>query len=254
MAGGSAGRLVILAGPSCVGKSPLVKALARLRPDLTGRLQPVVLYNSRAPRPGEADGVDYHFRARQDIERLRGETRRYVVMDVRGDLQALDLGELDTLLANGDALFEGNPFVGRTLLVHERLREVRRLGMFLTPLTRDELVYLKSRPAVSLPDFVADVMRRKLLRRTASQKGAPSLPDLENIERRCRSAYAELRDAHLFDHVIANHDGEDSQHWDAFAFPIGDARRALLAVEALLEGRTTEAAERWEADLLPAEA
>jgi guanylate kinase len=254
MAARATGRLVILAGPSCVGKSPLAKALAQLRPDLAGRLRPVVLHNSRAPRPGETDGVDYHFRARQDIERLRGEARRYVVMDVRGDLQALDLDELDALLADGDAFFEGNPFVGRTLLVHERLREVQRLGMFLAPLTRDEIISLKSQPAVSLPDFVADVMRRKLLRRTARQKGMPSLPDLENIERRCRSAYGELCDAHLFDHVIANHDGEDSEHWDAFGFPIGDARRALLAVAALLEGRTTEVAERWEADLLAAEA
>jgi guanylate kinase len=250
MAGGSAGRLVILAGPSGVGKSPLVKALARLRPDLTGRLQPVVLYNSRAPRPGEADGVDYHFRARQDIERLRGETRRYVVMDVRGDLQALDLGELDTLLADGDALFEGNPFVGRTLLTHERLRGVPRLSMFLAPLSRAEIVHLEAQPAVSLPDFVADVMRRKLLRRTARQKGQLSLRDLENIERRCGSAWSELGLAPLFDHVIPNHDGEDSEHWDAFHYPLGDARQAVLAVAALLEGRVPETVERWEAELI----
>jgi guanylate kinase len=65
------GRLVILSGPSCVGKSPLVKALAKFYPELQKTLQPLVLYNSRAARPGEIDGVDYHFRSREQVEKLK---------------------------------------------------------------------------------------------------------------------------------------------------------------------------------------
>ena len=57
----SSGRLVILSGPSCAGKSPLDKALERFFPELHYRLQKLVLYNSRAPRPGETNMVDYHF-------------------------------------------------------------------------------------------------------------------------------------------------------------------------------------------------
>ena len=53
-----AGRLVILSGPSCIGKSPLEKALGRFFPELRRQLQKLVLYNTRAPRPGELDGVD----------------------------------------------------------------------------------------------------------------------------------------------------------------------------------------------------
>ena len=97
----NSGRLVILSGPSCVGKSPLDKALARFHPQLRSRLQPLVLYNSRDPRPGEVDGSDYHFRARSQVEALDGEDR-YVVMDVRGDLQALDLDDLSALLEGKD--------------------------------------------------------------------------------------------------------------------------------------------------------
>ena len=246
----AAGRLVILTGPSCVGKSPLIKALERCRPDLASRLQPIVLFNSRDPRPGERDGVAYHFRSRDDIEALRSQHDHYVVMDVRGDLQALDLQEVRTLLGRGDALFEGNPFVARTLLTCEP-KDVPRLGMFLAPLDRSELEALQRQRGVSLPALVADVMRRKLLRRTARQKGILSLRDLENIERRSGSAYGELKLGHLFDHVIPNHDGEDSEHWDAFALPLGDAGRAVLAVAALLDGRMPEVAERWEAALLP---
>ena len=45
------GRLVILAGPSCSGKTPLASALAQVRPELAASLKPLVLYNDRAARP-----------------------------------------------------------------------------------------------------------------------------------------------------------------------------------------------------------
>jgi guanylate kinase len=48
----------------------------------------------------------------------------------------------------------------------------------------------------------------------------------------------------------ANHDGEDSENWDAFYFPIGDARHSLMSVVSLLNGAPSEMCEQWEADLL----
>ena len=246
----AAGRLVILSGPSCVGKSPLARALARFHPELHQRLQKLVLYNSRAARPGEADGVDYHFRTRTQIEAMRAQ-ERFAVLDVRGDLQALDLPALVALLERGDAFFEGNPFIGRLLQTHPALTRVRRLSVFMSPLSREEILFLRE-PArnVVLPELVTDVMRRKLLRRTRRQTGELSLKDLENIERRAGSAFLELQEAAQFEHVIPNHDGEDSDNWDAFYYPLGDARDALLAFVELLEGRVPAQAEKWEPDLL----
>jgi guanylate kinase len=243
------GRLIVFSGPSCVGKSPLAKALARLHPELHKSLQPLVLYNSRAARPGEMDGVDYYFRPRQEIENLR-EKDGFIVMDVRGDLQALDLNELDQLLSKGEVFFEGNPFVGRILQTHPSLAEVKRLSVFMSPLSRSEILFLKeARPSVSIPDLLTDVMRRKLLRRTRKQKGELSLKDLENIERRASSAYTELKDAFQFQYLIPNHDGEDSENWDAFYYPLGDARKALDAFVALLKGEEPLGIENWEEDL-----
>ena len=243
------GRLVILSGPSCVGKSPLAKALARFYPELRKRLQPLVLYNSRAPRTGEVDGVDYHFRSREEIENLKAKDH-FVVLDVRGDLQALDIQELSASLANGDVFFEGNPFVGRALQTSAALSEVDRLSVFMSPLSRDEILFLKAKSSVSLSDVIADVMRRKLLRRTRRQKGELSLKDLEEIERRASSAYRELKEAQYFQYVIPNHDGEDSENWDAFYYPLGDARVALLAFVALLGRKTPSGVEAWEEDLI----
>ena len=251
MADDPKGRLVILSGPSCVGKSPLAKALAKFYPELQKTLQPLVLYNSRDTRPGEMDGVDYHFRSREHIENLKAKDY-FVVMDVRGDLHALDLQELSASLAKGDVFFEGNPFVGRLLQTSPALAGVNRLSVFMSPLTRDEILFLKvAEPSVSLPDLIADVMRRKLLRRTRRQNGELSLKDLEDIEKRASSAFRELKDAHYFQYVIPNHDGEDSENWDAFYYPLGDARVALLAFVSLLAGKMPSGVEHWEEDLIP---
>ncbi len=244
-------RLVILTGPSCVGKSPLHRALGKFHSDLHAGLHKLVLFNSRAPRPGELDSIDYHFRTRDQIEALRS-NQRYVVLEARSDLQALDLDELESLLRKTDILFEGNPYVGEALQTHPRLAEVNRLSIFLSPLSKEELIYLKE-PArnVSLQDFLTDVMRRKLLRRTRRQKGDLSAKDLENIETRASSAYRELQVAWRFQHVVPNHDGEDSDNWEAFYYPIGDARKTLEAFVDLLKGSALAAVERWEQELLP---
>jgi len=247
----SSGRLVILTGPSCAGKSPLARALWKFHPDLAARLRPLVLHNSRDPRPGERDAVDYHFRTREQIEAMRGDTR-FVLLDVRGDLQGLDLEEVQALLKTGDAFFEGNPFVGKTLLTHPRLAYLPKISAFLSPLSRQEIEFLKDpRRNLDLKALVTDVMRRKLLRRTRKQKGELSLRDLENIEKRAGSAYGELQTAWEFDSVIANHDGEDSDNWEAFHFPLGDARKALGAFVALLRGEASAGAEKWDECVMP---
>jgi guanylate kinase len=240
---------VILSGPSCVGKSPLAKALGQFFPALHKKLQPLVLYNSRSPRPGEKDDENHHFRRRDEIEKFRDKDN-YVVMDVRGDLQAFELKELSELLAKGDLFFEGNPFIGETLLGHPKLSKFKRLSMFVSPLSREELSLLKEQPQVDVESLVTDVMRRKLLRRTQRQKGILSLKDLEEVERRAESAFRELALAHTFDHIIANHDGEDSENWTAYYYPLGDAGRTLRIFAQLLKENKAEGTERWEKNLI----
>jgi guanylate kinase len=245
------GRLVILSGPSCVGKSPLYAALKKFYPHLAGRLTKLVLYDSRAPRPGEVDGVDFYFRTRADIESLRGK-EHFVVFEVRGDLQALDTRELERKLAASDVYFDGNPYIAAGLLDLIEKLAAPYLSVFLSPLSREEILEFRAPGrSITLADLLTDMMRRKLLRRTTKHKGILSRPDLENIEVRAASAYQELKQAWRFTYVIPNHDGEDSDNWDAFYYPVGDARRTLLAFAGLLEGRQSALVEKWERDLLP---
>lgn len=254
MNAGITGRLVILSGPSCVGKTPLHKALSKFYPEVDERLQKLVLFNSRTPRPGEKDGVDYHFRTRLQIEELK-KSSRYAVLEVRSDLQALDMEGLKDSLRHSDVVFEGNPVIGRTLQTHAGLAGIKKLGIFLSPLSRDEILYLRDlKRNVVLSEFVADVMRRKLLRRTKRQKGELSLRDLEDVETRASNAYRELGEGWRFENIIPNHDGEDSDNWESFYFLIGDARKTLQAFHGLLQGDRLPIVETWEEELLPAQA
>lgn len=244
------GRFVMLSGPSCVGKGPLCQALETLYPRMANQLHKLVLYNSRKPRPGELEGVDYYFRSRDEMERL-GKNEHFVLLDVRGDLQGIDLDELSSVICRGeDILFEGNPFVPRALGELPELKQVPMLKVFLAPLSRSEIIWYKQQ-GVNLDEMVTDIQRRKLLRRTQKQKGLLSLPDLENIEKRAQSAPVELRLAWHFDWVIPNHDGEDSENWNVFYYPVGDALKAVQCFAALLQGDHDAHAERWEKSLWP---
>ena len=57
--------MLVVTGPSGVGKGTLIKALCREFPDL--RL--AVSATTRPPRSGEEDGVDYHFLTQEEFDR-----------------------------------------------------------------------------------------------------------------------------------------------------------------------------------------
>src|SRR5580700_2152489 len=55
----------VITGPSGVGKGTLIRGLM----ERLGELELSVSATTRAPRPGEQDGVDYHFLTREEFER-----------------------------------------------------------------------------------------------------------------------------------------------------------------------------------------
>jgi guanylate kinase len=63
------GKLVIISGPSGVGKSTIVpQVLQRFH----GRLRPSISATTRPPRPGEVDGVNYYFLLPAEFRRRLG--------------------------------------------------------------------------------------------------------------------------------------------------------------------------------------
>lgn len=245
------GTLYVITGPSGVGKSPLDKALQKFHPDLRNQMTSVVLYNGRSPRPGEIDGKSYHFRSRSEIDSLRDDSR-FVVREVRGELQAFDREEYAGHLKEGDVFYEGNPFIGQILLEEMPVPSARKSSVFMSPMNEWEISrYLTHTSRDTFKKFVIDIMRRKLQRRTLRQKDMLSLHDLEGIETRAKSALEELQLAPSFDWVVPNHDGEDSENWDMYHFPIGDAARATEEISTIFRtGEGSGWAEKWTRDFL----
>jgi guanylate kinase len=73
---------------------------------------------------------------------------------------------------------------------------------------------------------------------------------MDDIETRASNAYREMKMAWQFDHVIPNHDGEDSDNWELFYYPVGDARKTMLSFVALLQGQKPDGVEKWGKNLL----
>ncbi len=62
----STGKLIVLTGPSGVGKGTLMRLLLSRHPELNYSISAT----TRPPRPGEVDGKDYYFISRSKFQRL----------------------------------------------------------------------------------------------------------------------------------------------------------------------------------------
>jgi guanylate kinase len=97
------GVLLVVAGPSGAGKGTIVRALRAREPDLRWS----VSWTTRPPRPGEVDGVDYHFVGREAFERERDAGGFLEWFEVYGDLKGTPRAPvLEQLDAGRDVLLE----------------------------------------------------------------------------------------------------------------------------------------------------
>lgn len=129
------GQLVVISGPSGAGKTTLLKRLYACAP------RPLVVSVSattRAPRPGERDGVDYHFLSKEDFERrrLRGEFLECCEVYQRGDWYGTLHSEVAPRLAEGKWVVLEIDVQG-TLAVLQHYPEA--VTIFVRPSSIDEL-------------------------------------------------------------------------------------------------------------------
>jgi len=64
MSAETSGKLIVITGPSGVGKGTLVSLLLQRHP----QLKISVSATTREPRPGETDGIEYYFLSKKDFE------------------------------------------------------------------------------------------------------------------------------------------------------------------------------------------
>jgi len=98
--GGRKGVLLVLSGPSGVGKSTLCQKLLRS----LGGLEFSVSFTTRPPRPGEHEGVDYHFVSKHEFLRLRKRRRLLEWAQVDGEYYGTSRDQAAQALRRGTDL------------------------------------------------------------------------------------------------------------------------------------------------------
>ena len=128
----SRGTLYTVSAPSGAGKTSLVKALI----DTTDNVRVSVSHTTRDMRPGEEDGVNYHFTDRDTFTRMIGESAFLEHAEVFGNLYGTSTQWVrDTLDGGTDVILE---------IDWQGAQQVRRLiaetvSLFILPPSREEL-------------------------------------------------------------------------------------------------------------------
>ncbi|MGC4963661.1 guanylate kinase [Gordonia sp. DT101] len=144
------GRLVVLVGPSAVGKSTVVAKVRELLPTMHFS----VSATTRAPRPGEVDGRDYHFVSGVEFDRMIADDELLEWAEIHGGLQRSGTPIAPVV----EALEQGVPVLVEVDLAGAR-NVVRRLpeavSVFLAPPSWDELVSRLTGRGTETPDAIA---------------------------------------------------------------------------------------------------
>lgn len=91
------GKLIILSGPSGVGKDTVIDAWREVNP----KVERVVAYTTRAPRPGEIDGLDYNFVTVEEFQSKAEQGDFLEFKEVHGNWYATPLTDMENLLNAG---------------------------------------------------------------------------------------------------------------------------------------------------------
>ncbi len=129
------GNLFILSAPSGAGKSSLISALLS-QTDPERSMQVSVSHTTRAPRPGEIDGVHYHFVSVAQFEQLIAEQAFYEYAKVFDNYYGTSEAAIDAQLEKGIDVFLDIDWQGAQQV---RAKKPLVTTIFISPPSRDEL-------------------------------------------------------------------------------------------------------------------
>lgn len=164
------GKTFIVSGPSGVGKSTVLKALLEKRKDLYFS----VSATTRDPRPGELDGVHYHF---MDVESFR----KWISME-----QFLEYAE-----------YVGNFYGTPKRYVDEAMEQGRDV---ILDIEVQGAIQVTSKRPETVRIFIAPPSWAELERRL-TERGTDST---DKIQKRLLRAKVEFQTAHTYDYFVIN--------------------------------------------------
>ncbi|KAI3459336.1 hypothetical protein Pfo_015999 [Paulownia fortunei] len=167
--------IIVISGPSGVGKDAVIKRLREVREDLHF----VVTATSRAKRPGEVDGKDYFFLSKEKFLTMieKNELLEYAL--VYGDYKGVPKQQIRDYMAKGCDIVLRVDIQGAAAL--KRILRNSAVFMFLVAESEEALV------------------KRLINRKTETA---------EALLMRVASAREELRHFKEFDYVVVNKEGE----------------------------------------------
>jgi guanylate kinase len=185
--------LVIISGPSGVGKDTIIDALRHRRRDREYHY--VITCTTRARRPGEVDGVNYHFLTRDAFQQLRDAGEFLEANQVHGHWYGTPRRQVRDALADGrDVILKID--VQGAQVVKETVPDA--LLIFLVPPSLEDLFHrLRSR----------------------------ATENADELELRQRNAAIELARQHDYDHVVVNETGQVERTAEVIEGIIAEERR-----------------------------
>jgi len=164
------GRLIVISGPSGVGKGTIAKVLGN-----EDGFYLSVSRTTRAPRENETEGADYYFTSRAEFERLIAQNGFFEYAEYNGNYYGTPLENIDKNIEKGLNVILEIEVNGASKIRNTHKRDF--IGIFL------------------IPPSVAEMKNRLQTRGTETD---------DNIKKRLKIARAELEAAGLYNYLVVN--------------------------------------------------
>jgi guanylate kinase len=166
-------RLVVVSGPSGVGKSALLKEILKKYRD---KIEFSVSYTSRPIREGETEGVDYHFVDKTEFEKGIADNLFLEWARVHDNYYATSRQKVEEIINKGKDCLLDIDVQGASNLMKNNVNAVY---IFIAP-----------------PDI--DTLKKRLLKRNTDS--------IETIEKRIKNAEKEMDSKDKYHYIVINDD------------------------------------------------
>ncbi|MFH1827778.1 MAG: hypothetical protein ABH824_00815 [Nanoarchaeota archaeon] len=222
-------RLVVVSGPSGVGKDPIIKWVKKL---YVPALCQVKVRKTKTERH-KGDESDIGF---------GGNDGEYYQFDCRGTEQRIYLDELDKAIEEHDTVLLETYYKAFDFLKSRYGNSVDFASTFVSPLNAEEIKELIEQ-GKRLEDHLPELMLDSIVRRAERDGKAFTHSLVKELEQRAEDSVNEMRFAHNYRYVIPNHCYESDSRW-RFAILIGEPRKVVDSLHKIIQTGNSDYAGR----------